>query len=620
MDAGQTTIPVSWQYDMKIDINSLSCMHDFDLRTEALGQVHCGSVNDKMSSNLVKILMMSDVDGVNFSRQVLRLVGKKTVAKDVQGDSKVQWEEGLIEEEINQITDAEVKIFAKEFIAHNGWLLPSHRDREQRVIIKEKESTSHTPTTIDLSEGNAEGSTSYLVRLYRNYIAVQREQLQRLTKTEPGKSMQQLAYDHLTEATRYLVETSATSAIERIIKHDQDLMRAIDPFKDARSHIEEHTTSMAMDYFKREQDLLRAATSPFEDEKCYLAGISASAMMAKDIYRNMDLIRETTLGLAQKATSSAVIARMEKQQQEFRDLLKSHEAMFRLPQAFEAAHLLESYQGGGVAEFAQQHADRQRSLEAITTPWLHREEAARSVMAILELQGMGNALRTMKGFDPGFTTALRLDLGDWRDKITFPESVFIDPVARTDFYVNRGFKWELTDFPEAAFHQSLDLAGLDDASLDLELYGSVTPRSVDPEEAGLQRTNRCHDRLQRFERLLRQFIDKEMTARYGPKWPKKRFATTLYEDWKSKKEKAERNGGVFTFIEMADFMDYETIICKQDHWREVFEKRFKTRESVRESLQRLQPIRLTVAHSRIVTKDDELYFVLEIKRLLSAIK
>lgn len=38
-------------------------MHDFDLETKALGQVHCGSMNDKMSSKLAETLMMADVDG-----------------------------------------------------------------------------------------------------------------------------------------------------------------------------------------------------------------------------------------------------------------------------------------------------------------------------------------------------------------------------------------------------------------------------------------------------------------------------------------------------------------------------------------------------------------------------
>ncbi|KQB60781.1 MULTISPECIES: hypothetical protein [Acidovorax] len=73
------------------------------------------------------------------------------------------------------------------------------------------------------------------------------------------------------------------------------------------------------------------------------------------------------------------------------------------------------------------------------------------------------------------------------------------------------------------------------------------------------------------------------------------------------------------FIEAADFTDYEAIICRKDHWREVFQGRFKRQESVRESFQRLYPIRLAAMHARFVTKEDELYLAAEGMRLLSAI-
>jgi len=36
----------------------------------------------------------------------------------------------------------------------------------------------------------------------------------------------------------------------------------------------------------------------------------------------------------------------------------------------------------------------------------------------------------------------------------------------------------------------------------------------------LSRTNAAHNKLQRFERTLRRFIDKHMTRAFGPNWPK----------------------------------------------------------------------------------------------------
>lgn len=428
------------------------------------------------------------------------------------------------------------------------------------------------------------------------------------------------------------INMSALAEAKRNLDAQEELRRTlgiidIGAIADTKRFLEENSASVTIaTHLNREQDLMRAATSPLQNAQRYLEESSVSAMLARDIYRNEDLIWDAARALAQRESMSAAIAAgLGEQLKETRDLLKSHEAMFRLPEALEATRLLDSYQVGAIAEFAQRHTkdifDRQRSLEAITTPWLHRLESARSVTAILELQEMGNALRTIKGFDPGLTAALRFDFGDWRDKITFPESVFIDPVARTDFYVNRGFNTALTDFPEAAFRQSLELAGLDGETVEIEIYGPVVRPSTDPEvEDGLRRTNKCHDRLQRFERRLRQFIDDAMTTQYGPDWPRKRLAPKLYEQWEFKKQQAESNGVNLTFIEVADFTDYETIICKQDHWREIFETRFKKKASVRESLQRLQPIRIATMHARIVTKEDELYLVAEVVRLFSAIK
>lgn len=572
---------------MALSINKLARMNEFNMDLNSLGRAICVSLKTSHLSQASKKLAASDVQSLNvvgwlFGEMARRPVDGVTVDNDPTNTPR------FAAEELASVTDAELEEFADKLIQKNKYLLlKTHKGS-------------------DIEKSVAESACDFLVRAFRHYAVEEKAATKRMMASVSNSIfagtrmdvmqrnlVQQSALDTIAEASRYLTVNSPNVA-----------------------------STM---YFKREQEL-KAAISPFHDAQHYLDQISTSAMLAKAICCGEDLMMDAARGLAQRGSvSAAITAGLEKQQQEIHDLRKSHEAMFRLPQALEATRLLESYQVGAVAEFAQRNAkdilDRQRSLEAFTTPWLHRVEAARSVTAILELQGMGNALRTIKGFDPGLTAALRLDLGDWRDKITFPETVFIDPVARTHFYVTRGFNTALTDFPDAAFHQSLELAGLDGETLDFEFYGTVVRPSADPEEeAGLQRTNKCHDRLQRFERQLRQFIDDAMTAQYGNDWPRKRLAPKLYEQWEFKKQRAESSGDILTFIEVADFTDYETIICKQDHWREIFEPRFKKKESVRESLQRLQPIRLAAMHARIVTKEDELYLVAEVVRLISAIK
>ena len=295
--------------------------------------------------------------------------------------------------------------------------------------------------------------------------------------------------------------------------------------------------------------------------------------------------------------------------------------LFRIPLASEAAEMLKVLQSGTVAAYAKQltaiDTTQAAALASMSSPWMRDLAAQRSASALLELHGLGNALRLVQGFEHGLTVALRADFGDWRDTIAFPEVVFEDPVARTNLYVAQGFNTALTDFPDLAFREGLVRARLDDdTDWDIQI-----PEQDPEQEADFKRANKCHGHLQRLERGLRKFIDQAMTAQYGADWPKKRLPPKLLEAWEFKKSRAESDGVVLTmFIDVADFSDYVDIICKKDHWREVFQVRFKRTESVRESFQRLHPIRVATMHSRPVTKADELYTLAETMRLLSAIR
>jgi hypothetical protein len=57
-----------------------------------------------------------------------------------------------------------------------------------------------------------------------------------------------------------------------------------------------------------------------------------------------------------------------------------------------------------------------------------------------------------------------------------------------------------------------------------------------------------------------------------------------------------------------------------DNWREVFSALFGRQEDVRESLQRLYPIRLSTMHARLITQDDVLLLLVESRRLLKVIR
>ncbi len=377
------------------------------------------------------------------------------------------------------------------------------------------------------------------------------------------------------------------------------------------------TTIAAMELQRLEE--INRLLNPYEGIQKLLRSESDVRAAVESAGQHADLTARVNLD---RQTAQAFAKHLE----QYRDIAKQHEAVFRLPHTAEAAGLfadMERY-GGTVAAYARKHMDdlvsERNLILSMTQPWVHDAEVARSANALIELQGLGSALRSVRGFDEALTVALRADLGDWRDRISIPQIVIDDPDARTALYVERGFNLSLTNFPEGAFQESLVRVGLDpDAQDVIECPESMHAMDA-AEEMAFQRTNKCHNYLQRLERRLRQFIDEAMTAQYGADWPKKRLAPQMLESWESKKSRSESCGVILTtFIEVADFTDYEAIICRKDHWREVFQARFKRQESVRESFQRLYPIRLATMHARFVTKEDVIYVLAESRRLLSAI-
>jgi len=300
------------------------------------------------------------------------------------------------------------------------------------------------------------------------------------------------------------------------------------------------------------------------------------------------------------------------------EAIASFEARFRLPNKLESVLLAEQFRVSAVASELALHNQGiaaqalQQAMEKMTTPWLDQQEAVRSIAGFAEMQHIGDAIRTMPAFDESLAASLRASLGDWRDPISWRPEIFMDLAARGDFYVQLGFNPALTNFPLPAFEKGLEIAGLE---------SPVQSESVDSEEEGLGRTNAAHDLLQRVERSLRRFIHAQMTRAFGPDWAKHRLPNGVYEDWREKKRYAEEAGAEERpLIEYADFTHYELILCRRDNWREVFQAFFKRQESVRETFQRLHPIRLDVAHARLITQDDELLLRVEVRRLEKAIR
>jgi len=299
------------------------------------------------------------------------------------------------------------------------------------------------------------------------------------------------------------------------------------------------------------------------------------------------------------------------------------EGRFLLPGIAETEQMLDVMRGTFFGSLQDRYGNKlpgaQAAMLAMQAPWLDSLRAFQSVQGFAELQAIGGSLAIAPSFGDDFSNALRVDLGDWRDPITTWQSADFERAdARRGFYVDRGFNTNLTDFPDAAFDESLSIAGIKgDSPILVVAYGELTSLFIDGEESkALARTNVAHDRLQRLESQLRKFIDLSMTKAYGADWPKHRMPNGVYDKWMFKKAADKGRKTEWPLIFYADFTEYVGIICRSDNWKEVFAATFERMESVRESFQRMYPIRLAIAHTRPIDKEDELLLFVETKRLL----
>lgn len=342
---------------------------------------------------------------------------------------------------------------------------------------------------------------------------------------------------------------------------------------------------------------------------------------------SLDLIRAAMPALSESDFTALRSAR------EFRDLLGSDsggtkrllqqiESQFRLPEVDTLKKFSSLLTSNPLSELLAQYrleANRvSESMSAMLHPWINETNQLRSIAGFVELQGIGRVIQSGSSFDDVVSAAIRSALGDFRDQIEYSITTFDDMERRRAFYVERGLDTAITDLPEPAFAQSADLAGLTIQPPSLvNLYGQPVPPSTNPaEEEGFTRANRAHDWLFRLETHIRRFIDEHMSVAFGPDWPRHRLPNGLFDQWEVKRQKALSSGRPEQrLIAYADFTDYHLVICKRDNWREVFSHHFVREESVRESFQRLFPIRIAVSHGSFITQDDEIYLYAETTRL-----
>jgi Swt1-like HEPN len=389
--------------------------------------------------------------------------------------------------------------------------------------------------------------------------------------------------------------------LRRLLEQEDALRRAADPLWGVRSQID----SLNLAGVRDQIDVLNLATRP--DIATLTGLVPVDPALTSITYPSAAdrlLLAGSLAADAQTALQRAA------------EIDKALAGSFRYPGMDEAVSLARSaIMADQLTSRIFSDIDLQLKMQAMNHAWL-RTDAASSALGFAAMQAMGRALDQYKPFETDLVSALRKNLGDWRDIVEPTLPTLLDAQLRSGFYRERGFNPALTDFSEVAFADSAELAGL---TTRRSTETDADDNGDDDVEIGLRRNREAFDHLQRFEIAIRRFIETRMVLVFGEKWVKQQTPQKIYESWLDKKEKAIKAGEPERpLIEYADFTDYRIIIERSDNWNAVFQPTFGRIEDVRESLQRLQPVRVATMHARWITLDDEALLIFETKRLLKA--
>ena len=251
-------------------------------------------------------------------------------------------------------------------------------------------------------------------------------------------------------------------------------------------------------------------------------------------------------------------------------------------------------------------------MERMGTPWLNQLESLSSATAVARLQAIGELVEHAPPFATAVGSWLRTGLGDWRDTVTFdPEGTSAE--TRESVYSQQGVDASLVATTPLVFVRAAHVAYLFEADRD---WAEDWLTAADNE---LELAEHAYRRLQRFEMAIRQVIAGTMLQACGDRWMRTRLPTGMLDQWKERqKAGATADAQRRELIEYADFTDYLKIIERADNWREAFGRVFGRKEDVKESLQRLYPLRLAIMHARLVTAGDLLLLLSETKRIVQA--
>ena len=181
----------TWGRVMAFDIRKFAHREYFYLETDSVGIIQCGSLTLGMLSKMQKELKSDNIDSVVFTRNLLHEVGRhaKEDEREEDGKDKNETESSPIADiDISRLSDEEIEVFAREFVAHNDWLLETYKNAQRSVGTNEHGETvvSIQPAAVDLPKEKTERDSDYLVRVLRRHLDEQAERMERALRPFSG--------------------------------------------------------------------------------------------------------------------------------------------------------------------------------------------------------------------------------------------------------------------------------------------------------------------------------------------------------------------------------------------------------------------------------------------------
>lgn len=586
---------------MAFQINRLLHLRDFDVEVGRLGFVHVSTLTNSQLATLTKAARSDESNAESLARQLLGLAASRVptaTEKSPGQDAPPPVGVAVQAEELSSLTGAELDEFCLAFLSKNNHLVEGQDGRR-----------------LDCAEH--ERGSDFLKRALRNHAAVEAAAVKRVTDTISG-------YGTLQEVLKTMSASGLMDKLASAATMEADLRRQVlatssGSLQQLHADLDLITSGkLASGYLAKqtsmEQEIARITQYVSIDQINAFNDWQRMASNAEQHQRLVDDTRRAAEAISKLAMPQTVLSLEHSVQQRY-------EHLFRLPAIGEAERLaVEAIVAGSSAASVFGAADRasllQTRMKAMTVPWLNTERLLATATGFAELQAIGYLANHADSLSEPIAALLRQDLGDWRDFAPFEPESFNDPFARSGMYLERGFNPRLTDFSVTAFESSLTIAGLREPD---EKEAEVDDETLD--EDGLARNRSAFDQLQRFEIAIRQFITDVMLAEFGTNWMKQQIPGDMLLSWRTKKEAAVKAGyAEQPLIDYADFSDYKVIIERKDNWERAFKSQFGRPEDVRESFQRLYPVRIATMHARVITLDDEFLLRVEVTRIMRVVR